>query len=153
MAPFRFRRPSHSSGAMNATLMAQVFACAFFGACFCQSGFDKVMDWSGNREYIVAHFANSPFRRVSVLLLAVITVVEVAAALVCLAAVVELLFGLGLTWAPTLGMSLACLALLMLFTGQRFNKDYAGAATLATYFAVALLGLYLTSMPSGRSAG
>ncbi|MEA2554314.1 MAG: hypothetical protein QOJ65_2490, partial [Fimbriimonadaceae bacterium] len=35
------------------------------------------------------------------------------------------------------------LSLVMLFAGQRFAKDYAGAATLATYFAVSLLGLAL----------
>lgn len=134
-------------------MLAQVFACAFFGVCFLQSGSDKVFDWQGNRSYIVAHFANSPFRRFSVLLLAIITVVELLAAVACWLAVAVLIAQLNLVWAPRLGMSLACLALLMLFTGQRFNKDYAGAATLATYFGVALLGLYLTSIPSGRSAG
>jgi uncharacterized membrane protein YphA (DoxX/SURF4 family) len=138
---------------MDANVLAQVFACAFFGVCFLQSGFDKALDWEGNRAYIVSHFSGSPFRRFSVLLLAIITVVELLAAIACWFGVVVLVARLDLVWAPSLGMSLACSALLMLFTGQRFNKDYAGAATLATYFAVALLGLYLTSIPSGRSAG
>ena len=33
------------------------------------------------------------------------------------------------------------IALLSLLIGQRFAKDYAGAAVVATYFAVALIGL------------
>lgn len=138
---------------MDTNVLAQVFACAFFGVCFVQSGFDKALDWQGNRAYIVDHFANSPFRRFSVLLLTIITVAELIAATTCWLGVVVLLARLDLVWAPRLGMAMACLALLMLFTGQRFNKDYAGAATLATYFGVALLGLYLTSISSGTSAG
>jgi hypothetical protein len=42
-----------------------------------------------------------------------------------------------------IGLSLACLALVSLFAGQRISKDYVGAAVLATYFGVALIGLFL----------
>jgi hypothetical protein len=44
------------------------------------------------------------------------------------------------------GLGLVCLALCSLFAGQRIAKDYTGAATLATYFGVALLGLVVFSM-------
>jgi hypothetical protein len=38
---------------------------------------------------------------------------------------------------------MAGVALLSLMVGQRFSKDYAGAAVVAAYFTVALLGLAL----------
>ena len=41
------------------------------------------------------------------------------------------------------GVELALLSLLCLFFGQRLAKDYPGAAVLAAYFAVAILGLVL----------
>jgi hypothetical protein len=39
------------------------------------------------------------------------------------------------------GVSLAGVALLCLLVGQRLAKDYAGAAVIAAYFVVALIGL------------
>ncbi|MBY0457163.1 MAG: hypothetical protein K2V38_07490, partial [Gemmataceae bacterium] len=47
---------------------------------------------------------------------------------------------------PALGLGLSCLALTMLFFGQRIAKDYAGAAVLAAYFAVGLLGLVASGL-------
>ena len=48
-------------------------------------------------------------------------------------------------WA-VVGLSLSALNICLLFAGQRIAKDYAGAAVLAAYFAVALIGLYLFSI-------
>jgi hypothetical protein len=39
------------------------------------------------------------------------------------------------------GVALAGVALLCLLLGQRLAKDYAGAAVVAAYFAVALIGI------------
>jgi hypothetical protein len=41
------------------------------------------------------------------------------------------------------GLVFAILSLLALFLGQRVAKDYGGAVVLASYYAVALLGLVL----------
>ena len=49
-------------------------------------------------------------------------------------------FGLNLA---SLGLGMSGVALLALITGQRFAKDYAGAAVVAAYFAVDLVGLLL----------
>ena len=125
--------------------IAQVLVCAFFAACFIQSGFDKIFDWKGNLDWIQGHFAKTPFGKYVPLLLFKITVIEVAAGLVCAAGVVGL-FIEGWGRIAGIGIGLACLALLMLFAGQRFAKDYVGAHVLATYFGVALLGLYLLSV-------
>lgn len=127
--------------------MAKLFSCAFFAACFLQSGLDKVFDWKGNLGWLRPHFEKTPFRPLVPLLLGAVTALECAAGAACAAAVAELVFGF---WPllPTLALSLCCLAIWTLFVGQRIAKDYAGAAVLAAYFAVALLGLWLTSAPS-----
>ncbi|MCH7904996.1 MAG: DoxX family protein [Armatimonadetes bacterium] len=125
--------------------IAQVLVCAFFAACFIQSGFDKIFDWKGNLDWIQGHFAKTPFAKFVPLLLFKITVIEVGAGLVCAVGVVGM-FIEGWEKIAGLGIGLACLALLMLFTGQRFAKDYVGAHVLATYFGVAILGLYLHSI-------
>jgi hypothetical protein len=77
------------------------------------------------------------------LLLSVVTVIELSAGAMCGVGVVMLFLGKPV-WG-LVGLSISCLALVSLFAGQRIVKDYAGAATLATYFGVALVGLLLFS--------
>jgi hypothetical protein len=129
----------------DALTLATAFSCLFFAVAFVQSGSDKVFDWSGNAEWLADHFAESPLKGRATALLAVVTVVELAAGLACLAGVA---FSLspdpGIV--PTVGLGLSCLALTMLFFGQRVAKDYPGAAVLAAYFAVALAGLLATGL-------
>jgi len=43
---------------------------------------------------------------------------------------------------------LALVAFLCLFCGQRLAKDYGGAVVLASYYAVAILGLILLGVKS-----
>ncbi len=121
-------------------LLATLFALAFFGVCFLQSGLDKVTDRKGNLDWLSPHFAKSPFRGIVPLLLSVLTLLEVGSGTACSAAIVSVLAG-GPAWAATGALSLVCLTLLCLFAGQRLSKDYVGAAVLAGYSAVALLGL------------
>jgi uncharacterized membrane protein YphA (DoxX/SURF4 family) len=118
--------------------------CLFFAILFLQSGCDKIFDWKGNRDWLTGHFAQSPFRGVVPLLLATITLFEVGTGVVSVLAAVMMLLG----YMPTLQMiafGLAAVTFLMLFLGQRLAKDYVGAATIATYFAVALIALAATS--------
>ena len=46
------------------------------------------------------------------------------------------------------GLILSLIALLCLFFGQRLAKDYGGAVVIASYYAVAILGLILLGMKS-----
>jgi uncharacterized membrane protein YphA (DoxX/SURF4 family) len=126
---------------LNPLDAAQLFVCAFFAVLFLQSGLDKVFDYKGNLEWMTPHFAKSPMRSIVPMLLSVMTVIELSAGAVCGLGVVMLFFESTL-WS-VVGLSLCCLAFLCLFAGQRIAKDYAGAATIATYFGVALIGLYL----------
>lgn len=101
-------------------------------------------DRQGNLDWMVPHFEKSPFRGKVPFLLSVLTLLELGTALVCLGGLADLGFrlGWGLAW---YGLALAALTLLALFAGQRFAKDYVGAANLAVYFGVALLGLAFAS--------
>lgn len=127
---------------MDALLLARSLVCAFFTILFLQSGLDKVVDWKGNLEWLTGHFSKAFFSKATPLLLAVMTGMEL---LTCIASAfaIVVMWTAGPPEVPMFAMSLACLSLIMLFTGQRFAKDYPGAATLATYFAVALIGLAL----------
>lgn len=141
-------RPMHYNQHMKleAIPLAQVFACAFFAACFLQSSLDKIFDWKGNMEWLVPHFAKTPMRNQVALMLGALTILEFATGVTCAISVILLLMGNG-GMLPLYAMALACLSLFVLFAGQRIAKDYAGAASLAAYFVVALLGL---SLMAGR---
>ncbi len=123
--------------------LARIFVCAFFAVLFLQSGLDKIFDFNGNLAWMQPHFAKSPMKAMVPALLSVMTVVEMSAGAASGVGVVVLM--LGRTQWAVIGLGLSCLALVMLFAGQRIAKDYAGAATLATYFGVAVLGLLIMS--------
>src|SRR5436309_10296259 len=63
----------------EAIYLLRIFASAFLAILFLQSGIDKVVDRRGNLEWLRGHFARSPLARVEPALLAVITILEVAA--------------------------------------------------------------------------
>ena len=129
---------------MEPAFIAQLLVSGFFAVLFLQSGFDKVSDRKGNLEWLTGHFANSPLAKVVPLMLTFITMVELAAGAVCAVGAVMLALRRGPETA-VVGLALSGLALLMLFFGQRVAKDYPGAATLATYFGVMLIGLIIMS--------
>lgn len=128
---------------MHPAQMGIVLCAAFFAVCFLQSGIDKVTDRKGNLEWLSGHFANSPLKGTVPVLLAVITLLELAGGTFCAVGIVGFL---GLGWSSQImayAFGLCGLTLFCLFAGQRIAKDYVGAATLAGYFAVAILGLVL----------
>lgn len=127
---------------LDSQSLMQVFAVLFLAILFLQSGLDKVFDWKGNLEWLKGHFANSPLGGMVTAMLAVITLVEVAAGACSAVGVVSILLGKGFCLAYT-GAVLSALALIMLFFGQRMAKDYAGAGGLVPYFILTLATMYL----------
>jgi len=129
---------------MTPDLIGRFLVTAFFAVVFTQSALDKLTDPQGNLEYLQSHFKNSPFPPDVVrTLFRILTAQEVAAAVLCGLGVLFFSFrnhGMNLA---SLGIATSGLALLSLIVGQRFAKDYAGAAVVAAYFAVVLLGLSL----------
>lgn len=120
----------------------QILTAAFLAVLFLQSGLDKVMDRSGNLEWLREHFRNSPMAGQVDSMLSVITVMEIAAGTASgLGALALLLWG-GTSFALG-GAILAATTVVMLFFGQRMAKDYAGAAVLVNYFLVTLVAIWL----------
>lgn len=120
----------------------QTLTAALLAVLFLQSGLDKIFDRDGNLAWLTEHFSKSPLADMVVPMLAVITVIELAAGGFSALGALVLLFGGGTSLA-LIGAMFATLALFMLFVGQRLAKDYAGAAVLVGYFLLGLAALYL----------
>lgn len=124
---------------LNLKILTEILILAFFAVAFLQSGCDKVIDWAGNLGFLQGHFAKSPLKGTVPLLLATLTLFELASGLAAVLGVIAFFIGL-----PTVGMYallLCAITILMLFFGQRMAKEYAGAASITGYFIIALIGL------------
>ncbi len=120
----------------------QLLTAAFLAVLFLQSGLDKVFDRDGNAAFLRDHFRNSPVTGQVDLMLTVVTVFELlAGSLSGLGTVALLLWG-GHSFAYA-GAVLGSVTILMLFSGQRLAKDYAGAAILVPYFLLTLVAIHL----------
>ncbi len=122
--------------------IARCMVCLFFSVLFLQSGFDKFVDWTGNLHYLDEHFEKSVLHKFVMPLLMMLTLMEIGTGVLCFGSVASILTK-GQEIIPIIAMSMVCLTLTSLFAGQRLSKDYPGAATVTTYFGVALLGLVL----------
>ena len=120
----------------------EVLILIFLTITFIQSGIDKLIDWKGNLSFIKGHFKNSPLKNSAPLLLGVILVIEIIAGLLMAIGVYQLYTSEAKEIA-ILGIELSAITLIFLLIGQRLAKDYAGAMTLAVYFIITLLGVFL----------
>ena len=121
---------------------------AFFAIAFLQSALDEVIESKGNLEYLTGHFTSSPVRGLVQPMFWAITVLEAVAGVLCGLGALCLLVGLG-SGLALWGLVFALIALLCLFFGQRMAKDYGGAVVIASYYAVAILGLILLGVKTG----
>lgn len=129
---------------MEPEVIGRFLVTAFFAVVFLQSALDKLTDTAGNLEFLEGHFKNSPFPPAMVRqMFWVLTALEGAAGVLCGLGILFFSFTRSGMNLASLGLAAAGLALLALVTGQRFAKDYAGAAVVAAYFAVNLIGLML----------
>ena len=120
----------------------QIVLLLFLVITFLQSGIDKVKDWKGNLSWLKGHFSSSPLKNSVPLLLGILTVVELVAGVLTLTGAVDLLLQNNTVFA-FYGALVSCIALLMLFFGQRIAKDYEGAKTIAIYLMPAAFLLFL----------
>ncbi len=121
---------------------AEIVLIVFLAITFAQSSLDKVFDWSGNLDWLKSHFEKSPLKGVVPALFFILTVTELAAGILCVLGLIQVLRGAGDNLAFW-GAVLSCLSLLMLLFGQRMAKDYDGARTIAIYFIPAAFLLFL----------
>ena len=123
----------------NAT---ETILLVFLIITFLQSGIDKVMDWKGNLSWLIGHFSKSPFKNIVTPMLALLTIIEIAAGILCLIGVFHLLMHDNKVFA-LYGALVSCTALLMLLFGQRIAKDYEGAKTIVIYLIPSMFLLFL----------
>ena len=120
----------------------EILILLFLIVTFMQSGIDKIADWKGNVGFIKSHFKDSPLRNNVPVLLAVILTIEITAG-ICMIIGTYQIYSSGLKEIALIGVELSAVALIFLLIGQRLAKDYAGAMTLAVYFIITLLGVFL----------
>jgi hypothetical protein len=126
---------------MTPELIGRFLVTAFFAVVFLQSALDKITDPQGNLEYLGDHFKNSPFSpEIVAVLFRILTAIEAAAGVLCGLGVLFLSFrrpGMNLA-----SFGVGCRAGAARPAGRTaLCQDYAGAAVVAAYFAVALIGL------------
>lgn len=129
---------------LNPRDLGRLAVLLFLAILFIQSGLSKILDYSGNLEYIRGVFSKTFLAPMVGLMFPLLTLLETLTGLVCAVAAVALT--LGEARPALLGLALAALALLSLFKGLRIAGDYPGAASLAAYFAVVLVGFVLFSI-------
>jgi len=131
-----------SDGFFNHYLVIQVFVALFVAILFMETGLDKIFDWNGNMEFMNNHFSDTGLRDMVPFMLGFVTIIELLAGVLSLLGVVYLIF-YGDNSIAFYGVATGAAAILMLFFGQRIAKDYAGASTLAVYFILCLIGLFM----------
>ncbi|MCB1025621.1 MAG: DoxX family protein [Acidobacteria bacterium] len=119
--------------------------CAILTAIlFIQSGLDKVFDWKGNLGWLTGHFEKTFLNGTVSIMLAVITLMEIATGFLSAIGVIYFLISgsvILIFYAAIIGAA----SILALFFGQRVAKDYPGAAVLVPYFILLIIMMYLTN--------
>jgi uncharacterized membrane protein YphA (DoxX/SURF4 family) len=120
----------------------EILILLFLIVTFLQSGIDKITDWKGILSFIKDHFKNSPLKDMVPILLGTILVMEILASILMIIGVYYLGTS-GSTGFALLGTEISSISLIFMLIGQRLAKDYAGAMTLAVYFIINILAVFL----------
>jgi len=120
----------------------EVLILLFLIITFVLSGFEKILDWKGNVNFIKNHFQNSPLKNNVPLLLTILLIIEIIATILMTIGVYQIYTSESKEIA-LMGTELSAVSLIFMLIGQRMAKDYAGAMSLAVYFIITLLGVYL----------
>jgi len=124
--------------------LPSLFAALFVAILFIQSGLDKVFDWKGNLEWLTGHFSKTFLAGMVPMMLATITLMELATGLAAAAGIIYFLATGSLIIVFAAG-ALGAASLTALFFGQRVAKDYPGAAVLVPYFLLLVVLMLLSS--------
>ncbi len=124
--------------------IAAILVLIMLAATFIHSGYDKVIDWNGNVEFLKNHFSKSSVSRNIPAALFLILALELISGILCTVGVIELLVNNGRRFG-LYGSIFSCLTLIILLMGQRIAKDYDGARTIVLYFIPAVMAAYWLS--------
>lgn len=122
--------------------LPQLVLLIFVAITFLQSGLDKIFDWKGNASWLSSHFSKTFLGAMVPLLLAVITLAEIATGICAIIGSIGWFTGSYMNFALYAGFG-SCITLLMLLFGQRVAKDYDGARTIVIYLVPCVLLLIL----------
>ena len=120
------------------------FGALLLSILFIQSGLDKVFDWKGNIGWLTGHFEKTFMGGMVPMLLATLTVLELAAGFLSAAGIIYFVVvgsAAVIFWASVVAAATFC----ALFFGQRLAKDYPGAAVLVPYFLLTLVIMFMTN--------
>jgi len=123
---------------------ASILILLFLAVTFIQSGYDKVMDWSGNVSWLKEHFSKTSLKDKVPLALFHILIMELISGVLCIVGCIQLLVNNGRSFG-LYGAIFSCITLIMLLFGQRLAKDYDGARTIVIYFIPAVMAVYWLS--------
>jgi uncharacterized membrane protein YphA (DoxX/SURF4 family) len=118
----------------------QVLIALFLGIAMTQSGFDKIIDWKGNKSFLIEHFSKTFLSQFVTPLLLVVLILELAGGIICFIGIGEV-FIYNNNQLIKVGLIIIAIDLISLFFGQRLAKDYDGAAVLVNYFILTIIGL------------
>lgn len=119
-----------------------VFAALFVSILFIQSGLDKVFNYKGQLSWLTGHFEKTFLAGMVPLMLATITVMEVATGVLAAVGLVYFLIT-GMPFFIFYASIIGAASLTALFFGQRVAQDYPGAAVLVPYFILVLVLMHL----------
>ena len=122
--------------------LPMLFATLFIAILFIQSGLDKVFNFSGNKVWLTGHFGKTFLAGMVPMMLATLTVMEVAAGVLAAVGLVYFLLA-GSAFLIFLMSIIGALTFIALFFGQRLAQDYPGAAVLVPYFILDLIVMTL----------
>ena len=115
---------------------------SFFFILFFQSGLDKAFNWKGELKWLTSHFSQTIFKSSVPLLLFTIMLMELSTAILFGLSIINYFFYIN-NFLPFLAFFFSTCTFLSLFLGQRIAKDYEGAATIAIYFCINMLGVFI----------
>ena len=117
---------------------AIIIILVFLAITFIQSGYDKVIDWKGNVEWLKGHFSQTILKNQVPQALLMILVLEILAGAFAVIGIIEIIVNEGTQFA-FFAAALSSVTLLLLLLGQRIAKDLDGAMTIVIYFVPTVL--------------
>ena len=124
--------------------VAPILVLVLLAVTFIQSGYEKIMDWSGNITWLREHFAKTRLKNHVPLALFHLLALELISGILCIVGCIQLLVNNERTFGLYGGI-FSCISLIMMLFGQRLAKDYDGARTIVIYFIPAVLVVYWLS--------
>ncbi len=118
------------------------FVLVFLALTFIMSAHDKLFHWNTNMGWMKPHFENTFLKKVVPLITFVLVCFELVSGILSLIGIVELYINGGRVFG-FYGSVFSCITLLLMLFGQRLAKDFDGARTIAIYFMIAILGVFL----------